>query len=91
MCFSLVIGLVYSRCSHLEHKASVKRFVSLELLNLRHSVRFLGRVISPSQSRSLTQTYIYASSGIRTHDPTVHALDRAATVIGSYYWRPIEN
>jgi hypothetical protein len=37
-----------------------------------------------------TQTNIYASSGIRTHDPsvsagkTVHALDSAATVMGIY-------
>jgi hypothetical protein len=49
-------GLVYSNCSHLEHRASVKRFVSLQFLNLRHSVGLLGRVISPSQGRYLTQT-----------------------------------
>jgi hypothetical protein len=48
--------LVYSCCSHLEHSASVKRFVSLQFLNLRHSVGLLGRVISPSQGRYLTQT-----------------------------------
>jgi hypothetical protein len=53
-----VVGwlVVYSRCSHLEHKASVKRFVSLQFLNLRHSVGHLGRVISPSQGRYLKQT-----------------------------------
>jgi hypothetical protein len=39
-----------------EHRASVKRLVSLQFLNLRHSVRLLGRVISPSQGRYLTQT-----------------------------------
>jgi hypothetical protein len=50
----------------------VKRFVSLQFLNLRHSVGLLGRVISPSQGqgRYLTQiqTDIHASNGIRTHD-----------------------
>jgi hypothetical protein len=40
----------------LEHRASVKRFVSLQFLNLRHLVGLLGRVISPSQGRYLTQT-----------------------------------
>jgi hypothetical protein len=90
----MVAWLVYSCCSHLEHRASVKRFVSLEFLNLRHSVRLLGRVISPSQGRYLTQTQnerkqtsvprvgfepmILASERAKT----VYALDRAATVIG---------
>jgi hypothetical protein len=70
--FSTIAGcLVYSCCSHLEHRASVKRFVSLQFLNLWHSVGFLGRVISPSQGRYLTQTDINASSGIRTHYPSV--------------------
>jgi hypothetical protein len=61
------------------------------------SVVLLGRGISPSQDRYLhtgqhkqrikAHTYIHASSVIRTHDPTerartVHALDRALTVIG---------
>jgi hypothetical protein len=60
------------------------------------SVGLLGRVISPSPGRYLhtgqrkhrINTDIRASSGIRTHDPsvlarakTVYALDRAATVI----------
>jgi hypothetical protein len=54
-------------------------------------VRLLGRVISPSQGRYLhtttqieeTHTDIHASSGIRTHDPSVWAgEDREATVIG---------
>jgi hypothetical protein len=34
--------LVYSSCSHLEHRASVKRFISLQFLNLRHPVGLLG-------------------------------------------------
>jgi hypothetical protein len=35
----------------LEHRASVKRFVSLQFPNLRHPVRLLGRGISPSPVR----------------------------------------
>jgi hypothetical protein len=46
----------YSCCSHLEHRASMKCFVSLQFLNVRHSVGFLGRGISPLQGRYLTQT-----------------------------------
>jgi hypothetical protein len=42
---------VGSCCSRLEHRASVKRFVSLQFLNLRHSIGLLGRVISTSQGR----------------------------------------
>jgi hypothetical protein len=76
----------------LEHRASVKSFVSLQFLNLRHSVVLLGRVNSPSQGHYLTQTqnkHRQASIprvGIETTIPaserakTVHALDRAATV-----------
>jgi hypothetical protein len=33
---------LYSYCSHLEHRASVKRFVSLQFLNPRQSVGLLG-------------------------------------------------
>jgi hypothetical protein len=44
---------IYSCCSHFEHRASVKRFVSLQFLNLRQSVGLLGRGISPSQGRYL--------------------------------------
>jgi hypothetical protein len=43
----------YSSFFHLKHRASVKRFVSLQFLNLRHSVRHLGRVIRPSQGSYL--------------------------------------
>jgi hypothetical protein len=84
--------LVYSCCSHVEHKASLKHFGSLQFLNLRHSVELLGRVISPSQGRYLTQTQnkhrqppmplvgfepmIQAFERVKT----VHALDRAAIV-----------
>jgi hypothetical protein len=48
--------LVYSCCPHLEHTASVKRFVSFQFLNIIHSLWLHGRVISPSQGRYLTQT-----------------------------------
>jgi hypothetical protein len=75
-CVSSVVGFFlffYSCCSHLKHRASVKRFVSLQFLNLRQSVGLLGRGISPSQGRYLTQTDIHALSEIRTHDPYVRA------------------
>jgi hypothetical protein len=90
----LVGWLVYSWCSHLEHKASVKRFVSLQFLDLTHSVGLLGRVISPSQGRYLIQTQnkhkqtSMPRMRFETTIPafeiakTVHALDRATTVIG---------
>jgi hypothetical protein len=86
---------VYSCCSYLEHRASVKRFVSLQFLNLRHPVGLLGRVISPSQGRYLTQTqnkYKQTSMSRLGVEPTFpaleramtfHALDRGATVIGN--------
>jgi hypothetical protein len=40
---------VYSCCSHLEHRASMKRFVSLQFFNLRQLVGPLGRMISLTQ------------------------------------------
>jgi hypothetical protein len=40
----------------LEHRASVKRFVSLQFFNLRQSVRLLGREINPPQGRYLHRT-----------------------------------
>jgi hypothetical protein len=86
-----------SCCSHLEHRASVKRFVSIQFPNLRQSVGPLGRVISPSQGRyphrttqrqnKRRQTFMLWV-GIEPAFPafewamTFHALDRAATVIG---------
>jgi hypothetical protein len=44
---------IHPCCSHLEHRASVKRFVSLQFLNLRQSVGLLRRGISPTQGRYL--------------------------------------
>jgi hypothetical protein len=78
--------LVYSCYSHLEHRTSLKRFVSFQFFNLRHLVGLLERVISPSQCRYLTQTSM-PRLGFQPMIPafdeaeTVHALDCAATVI----------
>jgi hypothetical protein len=89
---------IYSCCSHLEDRASMKLFVLLQLLNVRQSVGsvgLLGRGISPSEGLFLTQSQNKRS---QTHIPwvgfeltipaferakTCHALDHAATVIGS--------
>jgi hypothetical protein len=48
---SLSLSLSLSCCSHLEHRAYVKRFVSLQFLNPGQSVGLLERGISPSQGR----------------------------------------
>jgi hypothetical protein len=52
---SLLSISTYSCCSHLEHKASVKSFVSLQFLNLKQSVGLLGWGISPSQGHYLNK------------------------------------
>jgi hypothetical protein len=44
-----------SCCSHLKHSPSMKRFVSLQFLNLRQLVGLLARGISPLQGHYLTQ------------------------------------
>jgi hypothetical protein len=85
--------LLYFCSFHLEHRASVKRFVSLQFLNLRESVGLLGRGISRSEDRYLThkqnknkRTSMH-SVGFETtiadfeRMKTFHALDREATVI----------
>jgi hypothetical protein len=54
-CDKFISWLGYSCCSHLEHRTSAKRFVSLQFLNLRYSVGLFGRLISRSQGRYLTQ------------------------------------
>jgi hypothetical protein len=51
----------------LEHRASVKRFVSLQFLNLRQSAGLLGRVISPSQG-----LYLQTEKRAHTHTTTKH-------------------
>jgi hypothetical protein len=88
----------FSCSSNLEHRASVKRFVSLQFLNLRQSTGLLGRVINPLQGRYLHRTIQAQNKRRETSIPwvgfeptipafvrakTVHALDRAATVLGS--------
>jgi hypothetical protein len=89
---------IYSCCSHLEHRASVKRFVSLQFLNLRQSVGLLGRRITPNQGCYLHRTTQTQDKHRQTTTPwvgieptipaldrakTFHASDRAATVIGN--------
>jgi hypothetical protein len=75
-------------CSHLEHKTSVKRFVSLQFLNLRHSIGLLGRAISPSQGRYLTKTqnkHRQQTSMPRVvFEPTIPVFERAKTVHASH-------
>jgi hypothetical protein len=77
ICLSIYIPVIPS----LEHRASVKRFISLHFLNPRQSGGLLGRGISPSQGSYLhrttrtqnKQTDIHALSGIRTYGPSVRA------------------
>jgi hypothetical protein len=70
---------IYSCWSHLEHRASVKRFVSLQFLRLRESVGLLGwgstqyKPLPTQDNTEWTQTYTHALSGIRTQDPSVRA------------------
>jgi hypothetical protein len=94
--FFLFLFFFYSCCSHLQHRAYVKRFVSLQFLNLRESAGLLGRGISPPQGCYLTQRLNKSRQismprvGFEPMIPvferarTVHALDGAATLIGNY-------
>jgi hypothetical protein len=52
----LTASVMARPCPRLEHRASVKRLVSLQFLNLRQSVGLLGRGISPSQGHYLIHT-----------------------------------
>jgi hypothetical protein len=79
--FHIFFFFLYSCCSHLEHSASVKRFVSLQFLNLRQSAGLLVWGISQSQGRYLTQTKIHTFSGIRTHDFSVWAVEDISCLI----------
>jgi hypothetical protein len=61
----------------------VKIFVSLQFLNLRHSVELLGRVISPSQGRYVTRTQNKRTQTYMPRvgfEPTIPAVERAKTV-----------
>jgi hypothetical protein len=80
----------------LEHRASVKRFVSLQFLNLKQSVEFLGRGISTSQGRYLHteqhkhrinahNTDTHVSSGSRTYDPSFRAGEDSSCLRPSGY------
>jgi hypothetical protein len=81
----------------LGHRASMKRFVSLQFLNLRQSVGLLGLGISPTQGHYLHRTTQTQNKRRQTsvlwvrfdhtipafeRAKTFHALDRSATVIG---------
>jgi hypothetical protein len=74
ICLSLSVcppvRYVHPCCSHLEHRAFVKRFVSFQVLNFRQSVGLLGRT---GQHKHIIIANIHALSEIRTHDPSVRA------------------
>jgi hypothetical protein len=77
----------------LEHRASVKRFLSLQFLNPKTVDRTPWTGISPSQGRYLHKQNKHKQTSMLwvgleptipafEHAKTVHALDRAVTVIG---------
>jgi hypothetical protein len=72
--------------SHLEHRASVNRFLSLQFLNLRQSAGLLGRGISPSQGRYLTQTQNKHKHPCLERVKTFHASDHAAITKQSWHF-----
>jgi hypothetical protein len=74
----MVGWFVYVCCSLVEHRACVKCFVSLQFLNLLHSVGLLRRVVRPSQSRYLTQTQ--TSIPRVEFEPTIPGFKRAKIV-----------
>jgi hypothetical protein len=53
---------LYSCCSHLKHRTSMKRFFSLQFLDLRQSLGSLGWELSPSQGRYLHTNRIIAEN-----------------------------
>jgi hypothetical protein len=85
---------LYSCCSHLEHRAYLKRFVSLQFLKLRQSVGLHGRLISRLKAATYKQTQNKSRQasmprvGLETTIPVFKrakmapALDGAATMIG---------
>jgi hypothetical protein len=80
---------ISSCCSHLEHRASVKSFISFQFLNLRQSVGLLGRGISPTQGRYLHRTTQRQNKSRQTSmpsvgfEPTIPTFERAKTVHAS--------
>jgi hypothetical protein len=96
VCLSVCLSTyLYSCCSHLEHRAYVKRL----FLNLRQSVRFLGRRISLTKTArylhrttqtqnkrtqiSITWVGIEPTIPVFERAKTYHALERVATAIGN--------
>jgi hypothetical protein len=75
---------ICSCCCHLEHRASVKRFVSFQFLSLR-LVRLLGRWISPSQAPYLRRATKTQNKRRQTSKPlvgfelTIPVFERAKT------------
>jgi hypothetical protein len=45
-----------------------------------------GRYLHAEQHKHINNANIHALNGIRTHDPSVYALDRAPTVINVIYF-----
>jgi hypothetical protein len=64
---------IYSCISHLEHRVSMKRFVSLRFLNLRQTVGLLGRGMSLTKGHYLYRTTKTQNERRQTcmHDPCV--------------------
>jgi hypothetical protein len=93
--FHLSLSLsLFPIASILEHRASVKRFVSLQFLNPKTVGRTPWTVISPSQGRYLYKHRINTDTSMPwvRFEPTipaferakaVHVLDHAAIVIGT--------
>jgi hypothetical protein len=92
--YYLIISISFC-CFHLEHRASVKCFVSLQFLNLKTIGRtpWMGdqpaaRLLPTQTQNKRTQTSM-SCVGFEPTIPaferakTVHALDRSATAIGN--------
>jgi hypothetical protein len=81
------VGFKFVPCySHSEHGASMKRFVSLQFLNIRHLVGSASRKATTytGQHKHRKNSNIHTLSEIRTHEPRVRASeDQVATVIGN--------
>jgi hypothetical protein len=74
---SLSLSLSISCCSHLEHMASMKRFVSLQFLHLGQSLGLLewgfGLPQDRYQHKRRINANIHAMNGIQTQDPSIRA------------------
>jgi hypothetical protein len=74
---------ICSCCSHFGYRGSMKRFGSLQLLNLRQSVWLLGRGISPSQGLYLHRHNERKQTSMfwMWFEPTIPELKRAKTFL----------